>query len=50
MDARPTARMPLDLTDLELETAAQACRAMAYQEPTYGTATSRPQSFCSLLR
>jgi hypothetical protein len=24
--------MPLDLTDLELETAARACRAMAYQE------------------
>ena len=26
------ARMPLDLTDAELATAAQACRAMAYQE------------------
>jgi hypothetical protein len=25
-------RMPLDLTDLELETAARACRALAYQE------------------
>jgi hypothetical protein len=24
--------MPLDLTDLKLETAARACRAMAYQE------------------
>jgi hypothetical protein len=24
--------MPLDLTDLELETAARPCRAMAYQE------------------
>lgn len=24
--------MPLDLTDLELETAARACRAFAYQE------------------
>jgi hypothetical protein len=24
--------MPLDLTDLELETAARACRALAYQE------------------
>jgi hypothetical protein len=24
--------MPLDLTDVELETAARACRAMAYQE------------------
>jgi hypothetical protein len=24
--------MPLDLTDAELATAAQACRAMAYQE------------------
>jgi hypothetical protein len=24
--------MPLDLTDGELETAARACRAMAYQE------------------
>ena len=23
--------MPLDLTDLELETAARACRALAYQ-------------------
>jgi hypothetical protein len=25
-------RMPLDLTDIELETAARACRAMAHQE------------------
>jgi hypothetical protein len=25
-------RMPLDLTDLELETAARACRSLAYQE------------------
>ena len=24
--------MPLELTDLELETAARACRALAYQE------------------
>jgi hypothetical protein len=24
--------MPLDLTDVELETAARACRALAYQE------------------
>jgi hypothetical protein len=24
--------VPLDLTDLELETAARACRALAYQE------------------
>jgi hypothetical protein len=24
--------MPLDLTDFELETAARACRALAYQE------------------
>lgn len=24
--------MPLDLTDLELETAARACRALAYQQ------------------
>jgi hypothetical protein len=24
--------MPLELTDAELQTAAQACRAMAYQE------------------
>jgi hypothetical protein len=24
--------MPLDLTDLELESAARACRALAYQE------------------
>jgi len=26
------AATPLDLTDLELETAARACRALAYQE------------------
>jgi hypothetical protein len=26
------ARMPLDLTYLELETAARACRSLAYQE------------------
>jgi hypothetical protein len=36
MDARATARddahIPLDLTDLELETAARACRALTYQE------------------
>jgi hypothetical protein len=36
MDARrrwrDDARMPLDLTDVELSTAATACRAMAYQE------------------
>jgi hypothetical protein len=36
MDARARRRddahMPLDLTDAELATAAQACRAMAYQE------------------
>jgi hypothetical protein len=37
MDARrlrrDDARMPLlDLTDLELETAARACRSLAYQE------------------
>jgi predicted phage tail protein len=36
MDARARwrddAHMPLDLTDLELETAARACRALAYQE------------------
>ena len=36
MDARAQRRddahMPLDLTDLELETAARACRALAYQE------------------
>jgi hypothetical protein len=36
MDARARwrddARVPLDLTDLELETAARACRALAYQE------------------
>jgi hypothetical protein len=35
MDARARqrddARMPLDLTDLELEPAARACRAMAYR-------------------
>jgi acetyl-CoA carboxylase beta subunit len=29
---RDHARMPLDLTDPELETAARACRALAYQE------------------
>ena len=29
---RDDAHMPLDLTDLELETAARACRALAYQE------------------
>lgn len=36
MDARARRRddacMPLDLADAELATAAQACRAMAYQE------------------
>jgi hypothetical protein len=36
MDARrrprDDAHMPLDLTDLELETAARACRSLAYQE------------------
>jgi hypothetical protein len=36
MDARgrwrDDARVPLDLTDLELETAARACRSLAYQE------------------
>jgi hypothetical protein len=36
MDARARRRddcaMPLDLTDLELEIAARACRAMAYRE------------------
>jgi hypothetical protein len=36
MDARARrrddSRMPLDLTDAEVATAAQACRAMAYQE------------------
>lgn len=36
MDARSSwrddVRMPLDLTDAELATAVQACRAMAYQE------------------
>ena len=36
MDARRNRRhdppMPLDLTDAELATAAQACRARAYQE------------------
>ena len=29
---RDDAHMPLDLTDTELATVAQACRAMAYQE------------------
>ncbi len=29
---RDDAHMPLDLTDLELETAARACRTLAYQE------------------
>jgi hypothetical protein len=29
---RDDARMPLDLTDLELEAAARACRSLAYQE------------------
>jgi hypothetical protein len=29
---RDDAHMPLDLTDLELETAARACRALAYRE------------------
>jgi hypothetical protein len=28
--------MPLDLTDVELATAATACRAMAYQEAARG--------------
>jgi hypothetical protein len=36
MDARvrwrDDTRMPVDLTDLELDTAARACRALAYQE------------------
>jgi hypothetical protein len=36
MDARrgrsDDCAMPLDLTDLELETAARACRSLAYQE------------------
>jgi hypothetical protein len=31
MDGR-IRRVPLDLTDLELETAARACRALAFQE------------------
>jgi hypothetical protein len=30
--SRDHAHMPLDLTDTDLETAAKACRAMAYQE------------------
>ena len=29
---RDDGHMPLDLSDLELETAARACRALAYQE------------------
>jgi hypothetical protein len=29
---RDDPQMPLDLTDLELETAARACRALTYQE------------------
>jgi hypothetical protein len=29
---RDDCTMPLDLTDLELETAARACRSLAYQE------------------
>jgi hypothetical protein len=34
--------MPLDLTDAELATAAQACRAMAYQEGERAKALENP--------
>jgi hypothetical protein len=34
---RDDARMRLDLTDLGLETAARACRALAYQEGEQAT-------------
>ena len=46
MDARARRRddwpMPLDLTDTELATAAQACRAMAYQEGQRAKAMENP--------
>ena len=34
--------MPIDLTDAELATAAQACRAMAYQEGQRAKAMENP--------
>jgi hypothetical protein len=46
MDARALRRddthMPLDLTDEELDTAATACRAMAYQEGERAKAMENP--------
>jgi|GEM_PF-4688073 len=39
---RDDAHMPLDLTDLELETAARACRALAYQEEQAAKRTENP--------
>ncbi|HUL46208.1 MAG TPA: hypothetical protein VLV25_03855 [Steroidobacteraceae bacterium] len=39
---RDDARKPLDLTDAELATAAQACRAMAYQEGKRAAAMESP--------
>jgi len=48
MDARAwrrdDARMPLDLTDLELETAARACRALAYQEQQAAARMENPDT------
>jgi hypothetical protein len=46
MDARARWRddvhMPFDLTDLELEAAARACRALAYQEGQRAKAMENP--------
>ena len=39
---RDDARMPLELTDAELATAATACRAMAYQESQRAKAMENP--------
>jgi hypothetical protein len=42
LDPTPQLKVPLDLSDAELATAAQACRAMAYQEGKRAAAMENP--------